>query len=777
MQISSFNGGLNKRLSPFLLQSNEGVKYSNIDTTTGALAPLKENKDLNAKIKSSFTYFNNHWVNSDENRDYVKFQDKLFYSNGLTRPQWSNDGFTFYGLGIDKPSLDNLDATYLTDVESLGIEIVWGYTNQGDFKGFDVSVDSFRSYTVDSVEVYGKFSFDAFSESETDVSNKMDVEAFLYAKLYKQGNSWLPILQEKIFKDTISPPYYPTLDFINLDGFYVKSDSSFLPRLTYQHLNQKLVRREPAFSGNRDDYVEYYDWEFTSCISNVVGNTTTYPEIKNPVSLDLGKQIYIVVKDSVNNNSVKSVLSFILPETYTPRIATPADKSDFFVGFSFNWGFSSTDILDIYVEGKYFTTKTESDKDSNSRVTVVNQIIDTDEDKTIDKVAVENGLTGGVQYVITAYNEELGIESSPSDPVNLPTLPGESVIKPVIRFNKINSDLVTHIKLYRIGGSLTQYSLVKIFENSNFTFVDDLADSAIDGAVLNSYNNLPAPDGLEYLTLYNTMLFGSIKDKLYYTDVASPFTWSGFNFIDFDDIITGIGGTSNGLLVFTRHSTYIVTGTSPDTFSKYLLSSGVGCILHKSIQSLQNTLLWLSEDAICASNGGSIQVLSRDKLDILEFQTPRCSAVLNDVYYLSHNSGTLIADFRFGLTFRESDKVYYGLAVKDNSLYGVEADDKFVEINKGTKPLSLTYTSPKFSDGSISTMKIYKDIYFYSSGDLKVKVYIDDDLAGEQTLSKGFTEIKVKSEETRGYSIQFEVTGTGTLNEIEYKVEARQNGR
>jgi hypothetical protein len=57
------------------------------------------------------------------------------------------------------------------------------------------------------------------------------------------------------------------------------------------------------------------------------------------------------------------------------------------------------------------------------------------------------------------------------------------------------------------------------------------------------------------------------------------------------------------------------------------------------------------------------------------------------------------------------------------------------------------------------------------------KCYIDDELVSTATLLEGFQEIKLPQDKRLGYYIQFEVTGTGVLNEIEYKVEGRQNGK
>ena len=126
---------------------------------------------------------------------------------------------------------------------------------------------------------------------------------------------------------------------------------------------------------------------------------------------------------------------------------------------------------------------------------------------------------------------------------------------------------VTNIKLYRIGGTLTSFSLVVTLPNNTGTYTDNAIDVDLPGDILTSQNAGQAPSGLKYLTSANAMFFGALGDKLYFTEVAYVNNWSPYYFIDFDEPITGIGATANGLLVFTEYTTHIITGTSPTSLS------------------------------------------------------------------------------------------------------------------------------------------------------------------------------------------------------------------
>lgn len=785
MQLNLFNGGLNTRLQPHLIGASEAVMCHNVDTTSGVLAPLKETKDLQAEVKPNFYKFNNHFVSSDDNRDYVEFQGKLYYSDGTKIPQWSKDGFEWFQLGIDVPK-DSLEVYLAGNSAGLNLKPLYGYYEGGD----NPSCVSFPSnavvkkicginhlYDFESGSISGYYALGShkkiefiknmkskiFEDGEISKDNFVNGEATLYKSVENTGSSYVPVVCRETGDITVIPDesaiaesLYLRSPFANDTNWYVKtsSDDAFKVK-TVRRAGKTIQPTERLSSGY---------------ISSVSGDYNNYPDIVTPLYAKPKSEVVFLVKDK--NGAIYSILSDVVPDTYEVLHTPTAGGITYFAGFSFEWTFAQTDTVDIFIDGAKIATKQYSDIVRDSRVFVESKC--TDREKA-DKLQPILDKLKEIQYVITYSN---GLEeSSPSTTVSVPFLSGDTkTVLPYLEIKKSDDPQVTSILLYRRGGGLTQFSLVKEFSNEDTLYQDDISNFDLDGAVLDSYNNTPAPQGLRYLTVSNVMMFGTLNDKLYYTEVAKPYVWDRLNFIDFEEEITGIGDTPNGLLVFTKHKTYIVTGTSPTTFSKYLLSAGVGCILHKSIQTLANTLIWLSAEGLCASNGGAVQILTRDKLNTLRLNTPRCSAVLDDVYYLSHLNGTFIADFRFGLVFREMSGVFLGLCSSDDKLYGVEQGDKLVELFGSENNTTLHYISPNYPDGSMSNIKIYKNIYTYSSGQVELTIRVDDKIVLTQQLDEGFTELKVPAQ-TKGYFINFEVKGTGTLKEIEYKFEGRQNGR
>jgi hypothetical protein len=378
-------------------------------------------------------------------------------------------------------------------------------------------------------------------------------------------------------------------------------------------------------------------------------------------------------------------------------------------------------------------------------------------------------------YVYTYYDASTGVESVPS-------LPGDDISSTIgnIRINALtvstNTDVDT-IRVYRIGGDLTEYTLVKELANTASPFIDTVEDiSAAGEHILDSINNHKPITGLRYITEAYAMLFAAKEDKLYYSDIAKPYAWPASNFIDFDGTVTGIGVVSNGLIVFTKYKTYIIIGNSPTTFTKYQLSGSQGCIAHNTVQFVDNSLIWASTDGICTTNGGLITVLSQAKVGKLTFLETYGSAVLDNVYYLNYytiNGGAIIAfDFRYNKIIRDLELTGNMIVSKKDGLYQ-HYNGTLRQLLVGSA-LEFHYKSPVLTEGSYSNYKIYKDIYIKYNGTFIFKVYIDGVLKNTINIT-GNSVYNLKADSTsKGYSIEFEITGTGEVSEIEYKLMGRQ---
>lgn len=730
MQINLFNGGLSTRLLPHLIQANEAVECVNVDTSKGSLVPLKAHKDLNRKVASNIYNFKGLWIDTDENRDYVEYQEKLFYSNGVGRPQWSPDGARFFNVGIDGPA----NAPVLSPLMVL---------NLTEFEVFN--------------EPFYRASNGFYNPANIEDANLGPDEvqmALLYA----------PLGVTERFEGVWN--FKVLLKHKQLDAYSLWDVKDFGLSNPNQSLAMTLSKRRFTVYGIRNNE------------ENLQENYRKMLLDPNQGTLPSGVN-YVYLRSYTDKNSAITAVNKIEFGVKVEYAAIWTDsesrRSIEYFNFTFTEEMSSGKLLyGIKVKKK------EGYKLQLYRNSKKVPLVEDDEYYYDGKATTLEDLSSvleeadSVRYCYTYYSSATGSESAPS-PVGSVSFEGDfSTV--AVKVNASEDAQVDEIRVYRFGAGYTDWVLLEKLENKSQTFTDTKPSVVLNGEPLPTLLSNPAPTGLKYLTTSNAMLFGALEDKLYYSNVGDPFFWDSFSFIDFDNTITGIGATPNGLLVFTSDKTFIVTGNSPETLSKYLLSAAVGCVLHKSIQTLENSILWLSKDGLYTSTGGSLVALSRDKLGDFDFKNPRCSEIKGERYFLSFQYGTMIVDMRYSLTFTLLKDRFKGLHVSESEVFGCNDSNDLVKLFAGDTYLPVEYTSPQYADGSLSTVKVYTKLNIYATGELSLTVLIDGKEVATSKLAEGYNEVKLPQSATRGYFIQFKVEGQGELKEVEYVVEGSQNG-
>jgi len=410
---------------------------------------------------------------------------------------------------------------------------------------------------------------------------------------------------------------------------------------------------------------------------------------------------------------------------------------------------------------------------ANAGATLNDTTYDISGNDAFDEVEVAP-LSGTLQYVYTFVNSTDGTESIPS-PVSVEQTVLSSVNLTTIQVSP--DPQVDKKRIYRLGGNIATFSLVAEIDNSTTTYLDETPDTEIIGTVLTSISNTAAPAGLAFLREAYAMLFGAEDTKLRFTPIGEPDYWPELFFIQFSTPITGIAPVTNGVLVFTQFNTHLITGTGPSSLARYLISKDQGCIDASSIQIIGGSAIWASTDGLCTSNGSSaVQVLTKDKLGKIALN-PVDSAVHDEVYYLLENNGSILAlDYRYGKVLKRLVLDINSLAVGNDILYG-HLNGRLHSLFSSSIVEEFKYTSPTFIEGKKTEEKQYKKVYIYSKGDIIINIYIDNVLVTSRTLeTENGHVIQVPQDRQRGHFIQFEITGTGEVDEIEYIVAGRKSG-
>lgn len=843
MQLNLFNGGLSKRLAPHLIDVSQGTEVENVNLTSGLLTPDNKDLILASDYLNSIYYFNGNWITSDGIRTYVEYNNKLYYTNG-NEAKKSSDGIVFYNLGIQAPTaeieiagrgLKQLNYGYLEGLYKTNPAKAKVFT--GDVIGSFTYTQSAGSANIASIKAIAEkvarssFTDDylLFKKGETfknDINTNFEnkeintCQAFLTLPYDDTSTAFgISFISEDFSNKAISYAIDITSATISNQGLFkgtsllLRDGDNYLQiqgqvyNFNGPQIDVDCFSSVVLFPTNKIDFNFYLPFNFTSRIRSGFGfnaywgqeyvsqdlnlNSVT-PMLLDSASTDT---FNLVTQDNLNkildifennqwvcvykNKSTLAEESEIIP--YLPLM----DSNNSFFGMRL-----IKDALPLDISN--YDVKLYAGTDDNApeiAMTNGSGITSTDDMKKEGFYWLNFKFTGrtladtikisDVYYLCyTYYNMNDGTESIPSPYKYISDFWASLTLK-----IKTSPDpQVTHIRLWGVVKNFTTPTLLSTVVNDpSSEFVDVSTDfTSTTSETLNSYTNYPPEAGVRFLTEYQAIFFAAKAEYLYYSSIGDPNYWSPLNFFQLESEITGIGSTANGLLVFTKHKTHLITGTSSSNFVKYILDNSTGCIAHNTIQNVQGSLIWLSDDGIMTSNGGVPSNLSRSVLGDLEYDTIYDSAYHNDVYYLATNRNTIVFDTRFGQVYKYISDVYLGLLRNKtfDLLYGVNRKNELVQICGDTSSYkTLKYKSPKLPSGSLSKAKIYKTLYVNSTGDLNLNIYIDDILLTTTELTGGVEQIRVPQDEMRGYYLQVEVTGTGTLYEIEFVAMDRQNGR
>jgi len=381
-------------------------------------------------------------------------------------------------------------------------------------------------------------------------------------------------------------------------------------------------------------------------------------------------------------------------------------------------------------------------------------------------------LSGVYTYVLTYLNNNDGAESAPSD-VSAEYDLSDGGYAAISNIPVSADPQVTHKRLYRVGGLLGEFTQVTQLANGTTSFIDNIKDTAVQGHILDTTIAFPAPQGLKYLQEAYAMLFGAIDTYLRFTPVGKPDQWPDSYYLQFDAPLTGIAPVANGILVFTKYRTYIVTGTGPTSLSQYLLSSDQGCIAYESVQLIATEAVWASTDGLCSSSGNRPIVITKDKLGKITLN-PIDSVIYDEAYYLMEANNKILS-YKGGIIARYDLNVS-SLAIANDSLFGYR-DGKLWEFFTGSTPASFNFTSARFTEGKFTANKTYKKIFLYSRGHVIINILINDVIVQTKELNgeDSFT-IQVPQELQRGFYIQFQLEGTGEVSELEYVIGDQSSG-
>jgi hypothetical protein len=236
-------------------------------------------------------------------------------------------------------------------------------------------------------------------------------------------------------------------------------------------------------------------------------------------------------------------------------------------------------------------------------------------------------MTGTFEVRFTFYNANTGHESSASDSSNAIILSSQELS---ISSVDVSSDAqVTARKIYirdNTTQTLFRYAGI-ISDNVTTTITLSVDETLLVILAPSTTENAPPPSTIKYIAYMNSYMFAADDNNLYWSKKDKPEAWdetaTGEPVGSGDgQIITGILGFGEVLLVFKTRSTYILTGTSPLSWSLMPLFSDIGCVAHKSAVAASGSVWWWSHLGPVSWDGRQITMLGKLLLDLNTYTNP-----------------------------------------------------------------------------------------------------------------------------------------------------------
>lgn len=776
MQINDFSGGLNLRLDPSLIGINESVVCNNVDTSRGSLVPIKDKSLVVGQAIGRYaTYFNanQEWVWSDAERSYVEYRDNLYYSTyDEASPEALQvyDGVTHkpFGLSLDTNTYTKVVTEQFTDPEFDNSAIDWGVSSElrdGENVGLvvyspsDIASQTFS--TPPGVPLLFSFRFDN-PTSQTYFRIRTEAGGTVLYEIYGIVGRHVEVPYTFEFISPCVSLYIEVL--CNGGTTYIYSLSAKTPSEDYNvQLSQNYSFSDMDLSGG---------WSLTGTTTSdnsaahygTISILSSDGAIQKDIDAIVGKPLQVKIKYlNLDNSDIEVVISDnsgLQEATYTiiPDSGYTGGPAIVYLPF--------TPLLPTFnVLCRFYYSSTQYSFTVYEIGAVITEIIP--------------------KTALTLYNSTTGIESTPRYDATQYTQPEHKLSWSYNTSPSIYGDVVRLFVRDSITGIYNLYIELDTITTEYFiptSYTPNL------GVTLDTTTRDLPPLNSRYLLEAYGRLFAANEHKVYFSNIADLEYWSALNYIEFDDTITGLATLYNGLLVMTSNTCFLLSGDSPANFVKTTLSKAVGCISHFSISYLDNHVIWLSDEGLMTTSGGTIINLSYDKLGHMEdfkfggvfAQTYAAASQTN--YYLSFTQTDKFGDHAI-LVYNKLNKKFsifsnYGDAcyTKDGDLY-TSIGASLYKAEAGNNA-NIEYISGELSEGSITNTKIYTGVDIAYIGDITVTFYINNIEILVKALSSiniAIAEIKLPQATQRGNTIRYKITGSGSVYEVEYKVKGEEN--
>ena len=318
---------------------------------------------------------------------------------------------------------------------------------------------------------------------------------------------------------------------------------------------------------------------------------------------------------------------------------------------------------------------------------------------------------------------------------------------------------ITHKRLYRsnTGSNTTAFQYVAEMSLGTGTYDDALDNDELAEVIPSTYwigppneDTSTYPEGpMIGLTAMPNGIFAGFRGKrLCFSDAYMPHAWPVSYRITLEEEIVAIGMAGNGLIVTTKGTPYLVSGTDPRAMQVLRIEAAQACLNKSSLVDMGNMVMYAGADGLVAAAGTDVQVITEGVISPQQWRTDYYPTVLKGfrwegkyvgLYTSGSNYGGFIFDPRGGkntlalLTQTSSTDAAGGFTdPDDNELYLI-IDNTIKKFQGGTTYQTLTWKSKEFVPPKPTSMGFVK--VDAEAWPVTVKVYGDGTLYYHATIS------------------------------------------
>tara|TARA_R100000231_G_scaffold133239_1_gene106076 strand:- start:521 stop:2206 length:1686 start_codon:yes stop_codon:yes gene_type:complete len=321
---------------------------------------------------------------------------------------------------------------------------------------------------------------------------------------------------------------------------------------------------------------------------------------------------------------------------------------------------------------------------------------------------------------------------------------------------KSNTNL-TKKRIYRsnTGSNTTQFQFVGEVTLATATFTDSSKNNEL-AEVIPSTDWIAPPDddtslypdgpmkGL--IPLQNGVFAGFTGNRICFSEPYQPHAWPANYRIGIEEKIVGIKATSNGLIVGTESTPYLITGSDPSAMVAIKIETAEACLSKRSMVDMGEAVVFAGPDGLMAASGVTVRNLTETLVTAEQWQANYYPSTITGFYWQGRyvgffNTGSgfggFIFDFRnqtAALTNLDASALIRGgfTDPDDNELY-IIVGNKIKKFQGSSTSLTYNWKSKEYAVARPTSMGFAKvDAESYP---VTIKVYGDNSVIYHATIA------------------------------------------